>query len=322
MHVGIHRHIGSAIVSGALLETAGIGKQLADIEKFKLDAIRGSYDGKVSSDGTSMTGSWTQGLTQPLEFQRATPETAWKDPSPHQVQFITVDKDVKLEVLDWGGSGRPVVLLTGLGNTAHIYDKFALKLTPAYHAYGITRRGYGASSAPASGYAADRLGDDVLAIIDALKLRRPVLAGHSIGGEELSSVGSRHPEKIAGLVYLDAGYAYAFSGAGSVAIPAASSGPGPARAILDGQQKYTKIPAPILAIFAVPHDRGPQAADDPKARAEFEAADAAAVAQATAFESGLPAAKVVRLPHANHYVFLSNEADVLREMNTFIGSLP
>jgi len=45
-------------------------------------------------------------------------------------------------------------------------------------------------------------------------------------------------------------------------------------------------------------------------------------AQAKAFETGLPSARVVRLPHANHYVFRSNEADVLREMNAFIGSLP
>lgn len=39
---------------------------------------------------------------------------------------------------------------------------------------------------------------------------RPVLAGHSIAGEDLSSIGSRTPEKVAGLVYLDAGYSYAF----------------------------------------------------------------------------------------------------------------
>jgi pimeloyl-ACP methyl ester carboxylesterase len=59
-------------------------------------------------------------------------------------------------------------------------------------------------------YTADRLGDDVLAVIDALKIDRPVLVGHSIAGEELSSIGSRHPGKVAGLVYLEAGYGYAF----------------------------------------------------------------------------------------------------------------
>ena len=77
---------------------------------------------------------------------------------------------------------------------------------PDSSVYGITRRGYGASSGPESGCERDCSGDDVLAVIDALKLNRPVLAGHSIAGEELSSVGSRHPEKVSGLIYLEAGY--------------------------------------------------------------------------------------------------------------------
>jgi hypothetical protein len=53
------------------------------------------------------------------------------DKTPHTVHFITVETNVKLEVLDWGGSERPVVLLTGLGNDAHAYDRFAPKLTMA-----------------------------------------------------------------------------------------------------------------------------------------------------------------------------------------------
>src|ERR1700735_1012705 len=179
--------------------------------KLTVDAVQGTYAGKVSTDGNSIAGTWAQGAPLPLTLRRATKETAWQlDPAAaHTVQFITVDNDVKLEVLDWGGSGRPLVLLTGLGGGAHVYDKFAPKLIASYHVYGITRRGFGASSAPATGYTADRLGDDVLAVLDALKLNRPVLVGHSLGGEEMSSVGSRHPERVAGLIYLDCyGYAY------------------------------------------------------------------------------------------------------------------
>jgi len=40
---------------------------------------------------------------------------------------------------------------------------------------------------------------------------------------------------------------------------------------------------------------------------------------AKAFEKGLPSARVIWLAHADHYVFRSNEADVLREMNAFIA---
>jgi non-heme chloroperoxidase len=135
--------------------------------------------------------------------------------SSPRAQFVTVDKNVKLEVLDWGGTGRPLVFLAGLGNTAYTFDKFAQQFTANYHVYGITRRGFGASSHPdpsiISNYSADRLGDDVLAVIDDLKLNRPILVGHSIAGEELSSIGSRHPEKVSGLIYLEAAYPTLFT---------------------------------------------------------------------------------------------------------------
>jgi non-heme chloroperoxidase len=338
----------------------------------------------------------------------------WQDSSPHKVMFVTVDKEVRLEVLDWGGTGRPVVLLAGLGNTAHVFDDFAPKLTALYHVYGITRRGYGASSQPAAGYTADRLGDDVLQVLDALRLDRPVLVGHSIAGEELSSVGTRHPERVAGLIYLEAYYGYAyydpslgwwdidlqelrtkldemesssdpwqlgqevlqnqlpaferqlreltkspqppnptpadlvsfqalndwFTRTRGITFPEAEFREGaepspdgkptqpktPAsipQAILAGEQKYTNIRVPTLVICALPQDWGPYVDNDPASRALDEAWDANfAVPQAQAFESGTRSVHVVRLPHANHYVFLSNEPDVLREMRSFISTLP
>jgi non-heme chloroperoxidase len=356
-----------------------------------------------------------------LSAQEPTP---WHDPSPHTIQFVTVDDDVRLEVLDWGGSGRTLVLLAGLGNTAHVFDDFALKLTPDFHVYGITRRGYGTSSSPASGYSADRLGDDVLAVLEALKIDRPVLVGHSIAGEELSSVGTRYPELVAGLIYLDAAYEYAYYNRsvgnvdmGSrelqkkleqlraestpqehwqlvqellqqdlpdferellelqkylqaepvhpVAPPAPTAddlagfpayrayvsrvrgfdfpeselrqdresrpdgGVGKNRdtsiarkAITEGAQKYTAIQVPILAIFANPRDPGPYPYNTLAERAATEALQTAGIeALAKAFENGVPSARVVRVPHSTHYVFLSNEADVLREMRAFLAGL-
>jgi len=135
------------------------------------------------------------------------------DGAAHQVFLVPVDRNVRLEVLDFGGVGRPIVLLAGWGYDAHVWDKFAPKLIDHHHVYAITRRGFGASSAPvppAGIYTADRLGDDVLAVIAQLGMDRPVLVGHAKAGQELSSIGSRHPEKISGLVYLDAAYSYAF----------------------------------------------------------------------------------------------------------------
>ena len=354
--------------------------------RYTVDSLQGIYRGKLSSDGALIVGTWRQergrtapGTTLPLDLRRTTKDTAWPIPPQHTTQFIGVDKDVKLEVLDWGGSGRALVLLAGLGGTAHAFDGFAPKLTGMYHVYGITRRGFGRSSIPTTGYSADRLGDDVLEVVDGLKLDRPVLVGHSIAGEELSSVGSRHPERVTGLIYLDAGYWYAyydpahggidtdladlrrkldrFQGASTMdkraiqelletlpaferalrerqadievrpasmlASQASGQMPAPVLAVLAGEQKYTSIPVPVLAIFAVPHDLGPMPGADAATLATLESRDeAAAGAQAKAFADGVPTARVVHLPHANHAVYASNEVDVLREMNSFLANLP
>jgi non-heme chloroperoxidase len=305
-----------------------------------------------------------------------------KAESSPTVQFVAVDNDVKLEVLDWGGTGRPLIFLAGLGNDAHVFDSFAPKFTEHHHVYGITRRGFGASNKPApedGNYSADRLGDDVLAVLNALQLERPVLVGHSLAGEELSSIGSRYPEKVAGLIYLDAGYGYAyydkehgetifdffqlkkqldeftsgqvrdpkqsmqemlaaaavFEGDLQEAMrhdpsvpelhPPSSAIPPILLAINLGGQKYTKIPVPILAIFACPHnfDFDRTLRNNPSLKAEIVANDAFLTSrQADAFAAGVPSSHVVRLANADHYVFRSNETDVIREMNAFLSNLP
>jgi pimeloyl-ACP methyl ester carboxylesterase len=293
--------------------------------------------------------------------------------------MVSVEKDVSLEVLNWGGTGRPLVLLTGLPDTAHVFDEFAPKLTASYHVYGITRRGRGASSAPvpnATNYAADRLGEDVLAVIDALHLNKPVIAGHSIAGEELSYIGSHHPEKVAGLIYMEAGYPYALYDQANGELELDSielrnqlrqfidgysmepvkdydslianlqrvekevkeqqqdtgnlpSTPMSPRmtpdlfAIMEGRESFITIHAPALVIFADGDNL--VSGDDPKSRAQ--AARQALMkrnkeSQVAAFERQVPSAHVVRIQHATHYVFRSNEADVLREVNTFIAALP
>ena len=129
----------------------------------------------------------------------------WHDPSPHRVQFVTVEDGVRLEVLDWGGVGPNMVLLAGSGNTAHVYDDFAPQLTSLGHVYGITRRGFGASSQPKTGYSEQRLADDVLQVIDVLKIAAPVLVGHSMAGGEMTTLAGQHPGRLTGLVYLEAG---------------------------------------------------------------------------------------------------------------------
>ena len=116
--------------------------------------------------------------------------------------MITVDSSVRLEVLDWGGSGRPVVLL-GCYLTAHVYDDFAPKLANQFRVLGITRRGIGASDKPTTGYSVQRSADDVREVLEMLKLEGTVLVGTSCAGQILNPLASEHPDLVGGLVYLN-----------------------------------------------------------------------------------------------------------------------
>ena len=92
-------------------------------------------------------------------------------------------------------------------------------------------------------------------------------------------------------------------------------------AIIKGQQKYTNIHAPILAVFASPHSLAqlPPMSDEKKA--EYIAIDQAkSTAQAKAFEK-LESAKVITIPNADHYVFSSNEQEVEKDIKDFLGTL-
>jgi non-heme chloroperoxidase len=136
--------------------------------------------------------------------------SAWRDPARHEAQLVPVTDSVRLEVLDFGGTGRTIILLAGLGNTAHVFDELAPQLTALGHVYAITRRGYGASTRPESGYDVAQLGEDVLVVIKTLRLEKPVLVGHSIAGQEMSYLASQHRDQVAALVFLEAAYRYAY----------------------------------------------------------------------------------------------------------------
>jgi pimeloyl-ACP methyl ester carboxylesterase len=113
---------------------------------------------------------------------------------------------VDLEVVEWGGSGTPVVFLAGLGHTAHVFDDLAPALADRYRVLGITRRGFGASSQPDSAYDVPTLADDIRIVLDSLGIDRAVLAGHSLGGNEMTRFARRHPDRVAALIYIEAAY--------------------------------------------------------------------------------------------------------------------
>ncbi|NDJ12588.1 MAG: hypothetical protein EBY17_15540 [Acidobacteriia bacterium] len=99
------------------------------------------------------------------------------------------------------------------------------------------------------------------------------------------------------------------------------------KAIIEGTKKFTQINVPVLAICAYPQDFSSQVrhVTDPEQRAKMEAVladvNGKVEKQIEAFRKGVAGGRVVIVPKSHHYVFLSNEADVLREMKAFIEGL-
>jgi non-heme chloroperoxidase len=283
---------------------------------------------------------------------------AWRDPSPHQVRFVTVDKSVRLEVLDWGGTGRPIVFV-GCYLTAHVHDDIAPRLTDRFHVYAITRRGIGASDRPATGYDPKRRAADVLEVMDALGMQKPILVGNSCGGDILHTLGADNPERLGGLVYLDAAedptlrakdyeqievdgaHLPAFAGTPPppLVFPEAEAReikerpPDPVlrKAIVEDNRvkpEYARIRVPVLAIYRTwtmeqaLKDYPPKTDQE---RAALNQAYAAGRAMLTKWQrdllTGVPSARIVELPGANLYMFLSNPSDIIRELRAFAATL-
>ena len=295
------------------------------------------------------------------------------DTSGHKVSFVTVEPGVRLEVLDWGGTGQTLVLLTGVGDNAHVFDQFAYQFTDRFHVIGITRRGFGRSSQPAHGYDLDTRARDDITVLDKLNIRDAVFVGHSVAGTELNKIGAAYPDRVRKLVYLDA---LDLGSGGWTTLPQPPPPPADtvgdlesvqrfaaAQAHSDGYRKplaaicnmirtdatgrligpitppeiskkiyeglqpadYDRIQAPALGIFnkITPQYRLPYYWYLDSARQEEFNRNIESLAKwiegaIQRFRSGVKNSRVIELHDTNHYVFIVDEALVVRETRKFL----
>lgn len=323
--------------------------------------------------GWLISASALVGLVAATGLVAANDDVSCFDTSPHKTTFVTVEPGVQLEVLDWGGRGEPMVLLTGAGDNAHAFDQFAFQFTDRFHVIGITRRGFGRSSQPARGYDLDTRARDDIAVLDTLGIRQAVFVGHSIAGTELNKLATVYPQRVAKLVYLDA---LDIGSGGWAKLPQPPGSPEPTATDLESVQRlaaasvrddgyrkplaaycnmvrrdasgrvvgavtppeilaklkaglqpaaYDRIRAPTLGIFnrITPPYRMPYYWSlKPAHQAEFDR-NIAALAKWTdgaiqRFRTEVKGSRVVEIPNTNHYVYVVEEALVVREMRNFL----
>src|SRR5881409_4538231 len=105
--------------------------------------------------------------------------------------------ELHVEVRVGDRSTAPFVLVHGLASNARLWDGVAEHLHAAGHTVVvIDQRGHGRSDAPETGYDLETAVADLLALINALELDRPVLAGQSWGGNVVLELGWRRPEVV------------------------------------------------------------------------------------------------------------------------------
>jgi len=129
---------------------------------------------------------------------------AWSDPAPHKNAFI-IANGVRLNYLDWGGSGPVLILIHGLGGSPHGFDDLAPAFTDRYRVIAYARRGHGHSEAKGP-YDTATLTEDLRGLMDGLGIAKASLAGHSMGGNEITAMAGTHPDRVERIIYLDGGY--------------------------------------------------------------------------------------------------------------------
>src|SRR5262245_233049 len=119
-------------------------------------------------------------------------------------RFVTVH-GLRLRYRDWGGNGRPLVALHGAVAHAHWWDPVAPYLARRFRVLALDWRGHGRSAWPRPpAYRSEDFAAELAGVIDALRLRDVVVAGHSMGGHNAMAFSAWYPARLARLVVVDA----------------------------------------------------------------------------------------------------------------------
>jgi esterase len=120
-------------------------------------------------------------------------------------RFVTVN-GLRLHYLDWGGTGRPLILVHGLDRHAHTFDHIAPHFTSRFRVIAVDMRGHGESAWDHEArYMVEDYVRDMEGLVDQLKLRDIVIWGNSTGGRVAQVYAGLHPERVSHMISEDVG---------------------------------------------------------------------------------------------------------------------
>jgi pimeloyl-ACP methyl ester carboxylesterase len=128
------------------------------------------------------------------------------NPSNQAVAHYTKLSAIRFHYVEWGGVGRPILLLHGLGSTVHIWDLVAPQLSEWGRTVALDLRGHGLSEQPNHGYDFATIAQDVVNFIRFIANgERVLLVGHSWGAYVALYVAAHFPNAVHSIVLIDGG---------------------------------------------------------------------------------------------------------------------
>ena len=127
--------------------------------------------------------------------------------------MINADDGCPLNVTLEGNESAPALMLSNsLGTNLHMWDDQAAEFGKHFRLIRYDRRGHGQSGAPKGPYSFDRFGRDILAILDALKIKTVNWCGLSMGGMDGQWLGANAADRVEKLVLANTNFYYADKG--------------------------------------------------------------------------------------------------------------
>jgi pimeloyl-ACP methyl ester carboxylesterase len=130
--------------------------------------------------------------------------TAGRAGVPAGMTYASAD-GIRTRYREWataGATGAPIVLVHGFAESADTWEPVAGTLAARHRVYALDLTGWGYSERRGP-YDAGHLAAQVLGFLDALRLDRATLVGHSTGAAVVAEAALRAPGRVAGVVFLD-----------------------------------------------------------------------------------------------------------------------
>jgi pimeloyl-ACP methyl ester carboxylesterase len=140
-----------------------------------------------------------------LIFAAAAPLAAATGPGSAPPEFTSADSHVKGTGLHYvqGGKGPPVILIHGFPEDWAEYRAIMPRLAKRFTVIAVDLPGIGKSAPPTDGYEIPTLAAHIHALAESLKLQRPYVVGHDVGGHLTYAYVRQFPESVRGAMILD-----------------------------------------------------------------------------------------------------------------------